>query len=358
MRAALGLAARGLGRVAPNPAVGCVLVKDGIVVGRGWTQPGGRPHAETEALAAAGAAANGAVAYVSLEPCSHTGKTPPCADALIQAGISEVICACEDPDPRVSGNGIRRLLDAGLRVRVGLLAEDAKRLNAGFFRRVTDGRPHVTLKLATTLDGRIALANGDSKWITGDAARRRGHLYRARNDAILTGIGTVNADDPELTCRLAGLEDRSPIRVVVDARGEIRPDAKLFKDADRVPVVIVCAEPAERVLQKSLAGSGAEIVTVAAGADARLDPAAVLAALGERGITRLLLETGAGLSAAFLRAGLVDELAWFRAARVIGGDGLGAVGPLDLAQLADTPAFRPESRVDLGTDVLETFLRA
>src|SRR5262249_33263856 len=206
MRAALGLAARGIGRTWPNPSVGCVLVReDGgsdCVVGRGWTQPGGRPHAETEALARAGEAARGATAYVTLEPCAHTGKTPPCADALIAAGIARAAVAVEDPDPRVSGRGLARLREAGVRVDLGVCAAEANELNAGFFLRVREGRPLVSLKLATSLDGRIATQSGESKWITGEAARRRAHLLRAQHDAIMVGTGTAKADDPELTSPL------------------------------------------------------------------------------------------------------------------------------------------------------------
>ena len=208
MRAALALARRGLGRVAPNPAVGCILVRDGIVVGRGWTQPGGRPHAETEALRRAGAAAAGAVAYVTLEPCAHHGSTPPCADALIAAGVSRVVVAIEDPDPRVAGRGLARLTAAGISVETGVCADEAGRLNAGFLKRIEHGLPLVTLKLATSLDGKIATHAGESQWITGEDARARGHLLRAQTDAIMIGSGTAQIDNPLLTCRLPGLEDR------------------------------------------------------------------------------------------------------------------------------------------------------
>jgi diaminohydroxyphosphoribosylaminopyrimidine deaminase/5-amino-6-(5-phosphoribosylamino)uracil reductase len=218
MRAALALARRGLGRVAPNPAVGCVLVKDGRVVGRGWTQAGGRPHAETEALARAGEAARGATAYVTLEPCSHHGKTPPCAESLIAAGISRSVVALEDPDPRVSGSGLTLLREAGIAVDTGLLAEAAAEVNAGYLMRTRTGRPLVTLKLATTLDGRIATRAGESRWITGPLARARAHLLRAESDAVLVGSGTAVTDNPRLDVRLPGLEGRSPLRVLLDGR--------------------------------------------------------------------------------------------------------------------------------------------
>src|SRR5579872_6272521 len=239
MRASLGLARRGLGNTWPNPAVGCVLVREGRVVGRGWTQAGGRPHAEAEALARAGRAARGATAYVTLEPCSHHGKTPPCAEALIAAGIARVVAAIEDPDPRVSGRGIARLKEAGITVETGPCADEAVELNAGFLCRVKHGRPLVTLKLATSLDGRIATASGESRWITGAAARERAHLLRATQDAVLVGTGTALADDPQLTCRLPGLEDRSPVRVVIDRNLRLPATLRLFSEARPVPTWLV-----------------------------------------------------------------------------------------------------------------------
>src|SRR5713226_5495304 len=247
MRAALALARRGLGRVWPNPAVGCVVARDGRVVGRRWTQPGGRPHAETEALARAGEAAHGATAYVSLEPCSHWGKTPPCADALIAAGLGRVVVALEDPDPRVAGGGVARLRAAGIAVEAGLGAAEAAEINAGFFQRVRLGRPLVTLKLATSLDGRIATASGESRWITGPAARERAHLLRATHDGILVGTDTVLADNPQLTCRLPGLDAHSPVRVVIDRQLRIPLDAHIFAEARQVPtwvVTLAAADPA------------------------------------------------------------------------------------------------------------------
>src|SRR5438093_45669 len=239
MLAALALARRGLGNVWPNPAVGCIIVKDGRVAGRGWTQPGGRPHAETEALARAGEAARGATAYVSLEPCSHWGRTPPCADALIAAGVRRVVVALEDPDPRVAGSGLARLRAAGIAVETGLGAAAAAEINAGFFQRVRFGRPLVTLKLASSLDGRIATASGESRWITGPPARDHAHLLRATHDAILVGTGTVLADDPQLTCRLPGLARRSPVRVVIDRHLRIPPSARLIAEARQVPTWVV-----------------------------------------------------------------------------------------------------------------------
>src|SRR5437762_37728 len=256
MGAALALARRGLGNVWPNPAVGCVIVKDGRVVGRGWTQPGGRPHAETEALARAGETARGATAYVTLEPCCHWGRTPPCADALIAAGLSRVVVALEDPDPRVAGGGLARLRAAGLAVETGLGATEASEINAGFFQRVRLGRPLVTLKLATSLDGRIATASGESRWITGPAARERAHLLRATHDAILVGTDTVLADNPQLTCRLPGLAEHSPVRVVIDRRVRIPLDAHLLAEARQIPSWVVTLAPADRARRTAPGDAG------------------------------------------------------------------------------------------------------
>ncbi|MBX6375722.1 MAG: bifunctional diaminohydroxyphosphoribosylaminopyrimidine deaminase/5-amino-6-(5-phosphoribosylamino)uracil reductase RibD, partial [Acetobacteraceae bacterium] len=240
MRAALALARRGLGNAWPNPAVGCVLVRDGRVVGRGWTQPGGRPHAETEALRRAGPeGARGATAYVTLEPCSHHGRTPPCCDALIAAGVARVVVALQDPDSRVNGRGIARLRAAGIAVETGLCEAEARAINAGFIRRIHLGLPLVTLKLATTLDGRIATATGESRWITGPEARREAHALRARHDAVLVGSGTVLADDPDLTCRLPGMAKTPVLRVVADSRLRTPPAARLVATARQVPTWIV-----------------------------------------------------------------------------------------------------------------------
>lgn len=354
MRAALALARRGLGRTWPNPAVGCVLVKDGAVLGRGWTQPGGRPHAETVALAQAGERARGATAYVTLEPCSHYGKTPPCADALIAAGVARVVAACEDPDPRVCGRGLDRLRAAGIAVESGVCGAEAWDLNLGFFTRVQDGRPLVTLKLATTLDARIATRTGQSQWITGPEARAFGHRLRAENDAIMVGIGTALADDPDLTCRLPGLEGRSPVRVVWDGGLRLPPDSRLARAARVVPVWVLCRDDADPDRERCLAGLGVEVLRV--GGDVRgVDPRAALAALGQRGLTRVLVEGGASLATSLLRERLVGRIEWFRAATIIGGDGLGAVLPLDIESLSQAARFvRVDQRV-AGDDVVESY---
>jgi diaminohydroxyphosphoribosylaminopyrimidine deaminase / 5-amino-6-(5-phosphoribosylamino)uracil reductase len=356
MRAALALARRGLGSAWPNPAVGCVLVRDGVVVGRGWTQPGGRPHGETEALARAGERAKSATAYVSLEPCCHWGKTPPCTDALIAAGVTRVVVPVEDPDPRVSGRGIARLRKAGIEVTTGLLADEASALNEGFFRRICEGRPLVTLKLASTLDGRIATQSGESRWITGETARRRAHLLRARYDAVMIGSNTAIADDPELTCRLPGLEDRSPVRVVVDGRLRVPLTARLIQDAPRRPTWFITRKHDAPERHRAFEDCGVALIAVEPVGET-VGLAAGLHELAQRGVTRVLVEGGAGLAAALLRAGLVDHVAWFRAPRVIGGDGIAAVAPFGLEHLAETPRFKRTAIEMLDEDCLETFSR-
>ncbi|MFM7304921.1 MAG: bifunctional diaminohydroxyphosphoribosylaminopyrimidine deaminase/5-amino-6-(5-phosphoribosylamino)uracil reductase RibD [Alphaproteobacteria bacterium] len=357
MRAALALARRGLGNAWPNPAVGCVLVKDGRVIGRGWTQPGGRPHAETEALRRAGEAARGATAYVTLEPCSHHGRTPPCCEALAGAGIARVVMAMRDPDPRVNGRGLAMLRGAGIVVEEGLLEAEARTLNAGFFRRIQAGMPVVTLKLASTLDGRIATATGESRWITGEAARREVHALRARHDAILVGSGTVLADDPDLTCRIPGMERVPMLRVVADARLRTPEASRLVQGAEVAPVLIITAPGHPPAAQAPFMAAGADIVTVPAHAAGGLDLPSLLRALGRRGVTRVLAEGGAGLAAALLRQGLVDRLVWFHAPAVMGGDGHPALEGLRLAALSAMPRFRRTAQRALGDDMLCEFER-
>jgi diaminohydroxyphosphoribosylaminopyrimidine deaminase / 5-amino-6-(5-phosphoribosylamino)uracil reductase len=355
MRAALALARRGLGRVWPNPAVGCVIVNEGRVVGRGWTQPGGRPHAETEALARAGAAAHGATGYVTLEPCCHRGRTPPCADALIAAGLSRVVVALEDPDPRVAGGGLARLRAAGIAVETGLGAAEGAEINAGFFQRVHLGRPLVTLKLATSLDGRIATASGESRWITGAPARERAHLLRATHDAILVGTDTVLTDDPQLTCRLPGLDAQSPVRVVIDRQLRIPLDAQVFAEARRVPSWVLTLASADQARRTALGDAGVVVIPAAPDPAGHIDLAGALDLLGERGLTRLLVEGGGRLAAALLRAGLVDRLVWLHAPLLLGGDGIPAVAELGLDALADAPGFERLTSETVGADVLTVF---
>jgi diaminohydroxyphosphoribosylaminopyrimidine deaminase / 5-amino-6-(5-phosphoribosylamino)uracil reductase len=357
MQAALGLARRGLGRVWPNPAVGCVIVREGSVVGRGWTQPGGRPHAESEALRRAGEAARGAAAYVTLEPCSHHGATPPCADALIEAGIARVFVAIEDPDPRVSGAGVERLKDAGIQVSQGLLQNEAAEVNAGFFMVQRKARPLVTWKTATTLDGRIATHTGESQWITGELARQRGHLLRATHDAISIGVGTAMADDPELTCRLPGLESASPVRIVIDGRLRMPLTGRLISTTASVPTWFITRSDAPQERRDTLLSLGVGVISVPPGEGDRPDLDAALRELGKRGITRLLVEGGSHLSAALLREDLVDRIAWFRAPIVTGGDGLPAAAAFGIDRLAEAPGFERTSVTSCGVDTLETFSR-
>jgi diaminohydroxyphosphoribosylaminopyrimidine deaminase/5-amino-6-(5-phosphoribosylamino)uracil reductase len=354
MHHALALAARGLGRTAPNPSVGCVIVSAaGHVVGRGWTQAGGRPHAETEALAQAGDAARGATAYVTLEPCAHQGDTPPCAGALAAAGVARVVAAMEDPDPRVKGQGFAMLREAGIELQTGVLDKQATALNAGFFLRVREGRPLVTLKIAQSLDGRTATVSGESQWITGDAARSYGHLLRAQNDAILIGVETARADDPELTCRLPGLEDRSPLRVVLDTRLRLGEWSKLAQGAGDIPTVVFTTGDGGGALE----ACGVEVVKVARDARGRPDIAAVLADLGARGITRLLVEGGATVHASFLDRGLADRLELFTAPSVLGSAGHGSIAALAALTLGEVPRFERISLRKLGADLLESFVR-
>jgi diaminohydroxyphosphoribosylaminopyrimidine deaminase/5-amino-6-(5-phosphoribosylamino)uracil reductase len=354
MLAALALARRGLGNTWPNPAVGCVIVRDGRVVGRGWTQPGGRPHAETEALRRAGEAARGATAYVTLEPCSHFGRTPPCCNALVAAGVARVVVAMRDPDPRVDGRGFAMLRAAGIVVEEGLLEAEAQASNAGFTRRIRQGLPLVTLKLATTLDGKIATATGESRWITGPAARREAHAMRARHDAILVGSGTVLADDPDLTCRLPGAAPTRSLRVVADARLRAPPSARIFTTARDHPTVLVTVPGHPPQALAPYQADGAEVVTVARG-EGGLCLRALLAALAQRGVTRVLAEGGAGIAAALLREGLVGRLAWFHAPSVMGGDGMPAAYPLPVEVLAAMPRFRRVAARPLGDDWLTEF---
>jgi diaminohydroxyphosphoribosylaminopyrimidine deaminase/5-amino-6-(5-phosphoribosylamino)uracil reductase len=359
MQLALALGRRGLGVSAPNPAVGAVIVKDDVIVGRGWTQPGGRPHAEVEALRRAGEAARGATLYVTLEPCSHVGKkTPPCVNAVVAAGIARVVSAIEDPTPEVAGQGHARLRAAGISVDVGLCAAEAAYHHAGHFRRVRDKRPHVILKLATSSDGKIAAAGGAPVAITGEAARARVHLLRAQCNAILVGIGTVLADDPLLTCRLPGMETRSPLRVVLDHALRIPHESRLVQSARETPLWVMASDFAEAsaAMKPSAAGVQVVPVPVAAGAPG-LDLAAVLRALSERGVTRLMVEGGARVAASFIAAALVDEAWLLRGPDPIGEDGVPALGTLPLAAITESQQFRIRASETLDQDTLAIYER-
>jgi diaminohydroxyphosphoribosylaminopyrimidine deaminase/5-amino-6-(5-phosphoribosylamino)uracil reductase len=359
MQLALTLGRRGLGRSWPNPAVGAVIVKDGVIVGRGWTQASGRPHAETEAIARAGADAQGATLYVTLEPCSHFGRTPPCADAIVAAGITRVVSAIEDPNPEVAGQGHARLRAAGIAVDIGLGATEAARDHAGHLRRFRDKRPHVVLKLAVSSDDKIAGAGRKPVAISGEAAKARVHLLRAQCDAVLVGIGTVHADDPLLTCRLPGMEADSPVRVVLDRSLRISGTSRLVRSARETPVWVMTSTVAEAPAAAKLGAAGTQVIRVPTiPATARLDLAAVLNVLAERGITRLLVEGGARVASSFVAAGLVDELWLLRGRDEIGTDGLAALDGLSLSALTGSPSLKQRASETLQEDILTIYERA
>ena len=352
MRHALRLAERAQGSTAPNPAVGCVIVREGRVVGRGWTQPGGRPHAETVALAQAGSAARGATAYVTLEPCAHLGQTPPCAHALVDAQSARVVAAMIDPDPRVAGSGFAYLEQHGIAVRRGVLESDAQALNAGFVKRVTVSRPIVALKIAQTLDGRVADPNGNSRWITSAEARRHGHLLRTQFDAIMVGLGTVLADDPLLTCRLPGLEKRSPMRVILDSRLQLPRDSQVVATAREYPVMVFTLD---QTGGDDLAAKGVTIERIRQVENGLPAISTVLEALARRGITRLLVEGGPRLIASIVKSGLADLLHLYRAPIFLGAAGMPAIGPAWQSDLVSAPRLRLLETTHLGPDLLETF---
>jgi diaminohydroxyphosphoribosylaminopyrimidine deaminase/5-amino-6-(5-phosphoribosylamino)uracil reductase len=358
MQLALTLGRRGQGRTWPNPAVGAVVVKDGVIVGRGWTQPGGRPHAEPEALARAGDAARGATLYVTLEPCSHVGKSPPCADAIIAAGIARVVSAIEDPNPEVAGQGHARLRAAGIVVDIGLGALEAARDHAGHFRRIRDKRPHVILKLAVSSDDKIGASGRKPVAISGEAARARVHLLRAQCDAVLVGIGTVRADDPLLTCRLPGMEARSPVRVVLDRSLRIPGASRLVHSARETPLWVMTSSLSEAPAAMKLGAAGAQVIRVATTATLPgLDLMAVLHALAEKGITRLLVEGGARVASSFIAAGLVDEVWLLRGPDAIGAEGVAALEALPLSAITQSPAFRVRASENLQNDTLTIYER-
>lgn len=360
MNLALSLARRGLGNVWPNPAVGCVLVREDLnnqIVGRGWTQVGGRPHGETEAIKRAKGLAKGSIAYITLEPCNHKGKTPPCSEALIKAGIKRCVIATKDPDPRVCGSGIERLRKSGIEIETGICEEEARHLNAGFFMRIQKGRPLFTLKTATTLDGCIATARGHSKWITGVTARSFAHGLRADHDAIMIGINTAIADRPSLTCRLPGLESQSPVRIVADTSLRLPIDSPIIKTALDIPTWIITASGVNNNRCAELKSLGVTIIKIGISKDGRLDLNELANELGKRGLTRVLIESGGELAAAFANLDLIDQLAWFRSAKLIGGDGLSAFGAFGINDITNAPSFLRDSITSAGEDVLEVYRR-
>jgi diaminohydroxyphosphoribosylaminopyrimidine deaminase/5-amino-6-(5-phosphoribosylamino)uracil reductase len=356
MELALQLGRRGLGRAWPNPAVGALIVKDGVIVGRGWTQPGGRPHAEIEALRRAGDAARGATLYVTLEPCAHHGKSPPCADAVVAAGMTRVVSALEDPNVKVAGQGHERLRRAGIAVEVGLGADQARRDHAGHIRRMRDGRPHVVLKLAVSADGKAAAAGRRPVAITGEEVRARVHLLRAQCDAVMIGIGTALADDPLLTCRLPGMESKSPIRIVLDSALRLPATSRLAQTAQDVPVWVIGGSSAPGAAEGALRAAGVEVLRAPA-SDGRPDISAVLALLAARGITRLMVEGGPTLAAALVAADLVDQAVLFRSTRTVGPAGVDALEGLPLAALTQSRRLRRVATDAVGADTRDIFER-
>ncbi len=354
MKSALALARQGLGRTWPNPSVGCVIVKDGHVVGRGRTSDGGRPHAEVNALQMAGVKAEGTCVYVTLEPCAHQGQTGPCAKALIDAGVAKVVIATEDTDERVAGKGIEMLRAAGIEVVVGILGDKAKTLNKGFFLRHSEKRPLISLKTATTLDAKIATRTGQSKWITGNLARKRGHLLRVQHDAIAVGVNTIFEDNPNLTSRLEGIS-KPMVRIVFDTNLRLKGSEAIFDDVADHPVWIVTSVKATSDKAKALVNAGADILTVAKNASGYVDLARAMNAICDRGITRLLIEGGAGLVTSFMREGFYDTLYWFKAGSVIGADGLSAMQSLGIKNIDEKISLTHLEQITLGDDVLDIF---
>jgi diaminohydroxyphosphoribosylaminopyrimidine deaminase/5-amino-6-(5-phosphoribosylamino)uracil reductase len=360
MAAALRLGRRNLGRTYPNPAVGALIVRmdDGgpVIVGRGWTAEGGRPHAETEALAQAGTAARGATAYVTLEPCAHEGRTPPCANALVAAGVARVVTPIEDPDPRVSGRGHSILEGAGIRVTKAVLADDAARAHAGHVSRITKGRPYVALKLAVSADGMIGRRAGERMIITGRPAFEIVQAMRAESDAVMIGIGTVLVDDPRLTIRLPGLAGRSPVRIVLDAAARLPLASHLVASAREVPLVLMVAPSAPEANKAALRDAGVRIVEVAEGAGG-IDLAKAFAALATEGFTRVLVEGGAEVASSLVSGDFLDEIVIFRAPVVVGFDGVRALGGYALSAIERSPRYRPIEAAIVGEDQMRRYVR-
>ncbi|MEM7439745.1 MAG: bifunctional diaminohydroxyphosphoribosylaminopyrimidine deaminase/5-amino-6-(5-phosphoribosylamino)uracil reductase RibD [Pseudomonadota bacterium] len=354
MKAAFALGARGLGTVWPNPAVGCILVKDGRVIGRGWTQPGGRPHAEVMALRQAGTAARDATAYVTLEPCSHHGKTGPCAEALLTAGIARLVGATQDPDPRVAGRGYAMLEEAGVDVTRSCLPEQAEEAHGGFFARVRTRRPLVTLKLASSIDGRIATGSGDSRWITGSDARRQVHMLRSNHDAVLVGTGTMLADDPDLGVRgLGPLSD--PVRIVADRRLRMPANGRLASLAATHAVWALHGPEADPARAETLRALGVKTVEIPT-ADGSLELNSLLSILADEGLTRVFCEGGGTVAASLLASGLIDRLVTFGAGVVIGAEGQPNFGGLGLETLSEAPRFTLQSVTQIGGDIRADWL--
>jgi diaminohydroxyphosphoribosylaminopyrimidine deaminase/5-amino-6-(5-phosphoribosylamino)uracil reductase len=362
MAAALSIGRRNLGHTFPNPSVGALIVRfeDGqpVMVARGFTAVGGRPHAETEALRIAGEAARGATTYVTLEPCAHHGRTPPCADAIVNAGVVRAVVAAEDPNPEVKGHGLEFLRAAGVEVTLGVGAEEARIAHAGHFRRMADGRPHIILKIAVSSDGKTGLAGRRPAAISCPASRAEAHMLRAISDAVLVGIGTVFADDPLLNCRLPGMVGRSPIRVVLDARLRMPIGSNLVRTAREIPVWVIATEAASVDAEKSLEAAGIEVMRVPAGPEGRVQLSGAMLALGSRGITRVLVEGGPILSSALVQSNLVDEAVVVRSMNPLGADAVDALEGLPLTALTESPRLKVIERRMAGTDTLTRYFRS
>lgn len=357
MQLALTLGRRGLGRTWPNPAVGAVVVKDGVILGRAWTQDGGRPHAEPIALERAGDAARGATLYVTLEPCSHHGQTPPCADAILHAGITRVVSAIEDPNPQIAGRGHARLRAAGVQVDIGIGAEEAAHDHAGHILRITSGRPHVTLKLALSSDGKIGGAGRTPIAITGEEVRTRVHMFRAQSDAILIGVGTAQADNPQLNSRLPGMDARSPVRVILDRNLRLSPAGYLAKSARNIPLWVFAGASVEPSSATLLEAEGVKIIHTHC-PDNRIDLDGVLHELALRGISRLMVEGGSRVAASFVEANLADEIWLYRSEVVVGKDGIDPLDNLPLTAITQSPRYGVRATEQLGADTLTIYERA
>lgn len=352
------LAERALGQTWPNPAVGCVIVnpKDNLIVGRGWTQKTGRPHAETQALDMAGAQAKDSWVFVSLEPCCHHGKTPPCTDALIKAGVKRVYVATLDPDPRVAGQGILALKNAGIEVEIGLQHDWAQAINQGFFLKILENRPLVSLKVATSMDGRIALENGQSQWLTGPQTRDHVHRQRHQYDAIMVGMGTVLADDPQLTCRLPGV-DHQPVRIVVSHKNKLPLTSRLVDTIQTAPLWWLCPDDLSQEDLQFYHQAGVKIFTLPVTESGLFDLKLVLKILAQQGLTRLMVEGGQRLLTSFMQQDLVDQLIWYRSPHLIGGDGLAAFDALGYTSLEQALNFTRTDSYSIGPDQVDFYQR-
>ncbi|WP_108883361.1 bifunctional diaminohydroxyphosphoribosylaminopyrimidine deaminase/5-amino-6-(5-phosphoribosylamino)uracil reductase RibD [Anderseniella sp. Alg231-50] len=358
MRQAVAAGRRQRGSTGENPSVGCVIVSDGATVAVASTAPGGRPHAETQALAMAGEAARGATAFVTLEPCCHHGRTPPCVDALIEAGIARVVTALDDPDPRVSGGGHNALLDAGIDVTQGVLADQVNWELRAFLKRHIEKRAYVTLKLAVSADGKIAAKPGEPTAITGEAARDRVHLLRAEVDAILVGVSTVLADDPDLTCRLPGMADRSPVRIVSDSKLSIPLTSRLVGSANDVPLWIMTTSACAPDTRSALEARGVQVIECGATVDGKVDLDDMLVKLADRGVSHVLAEGGAHMARALVEADLVDEAVLLQAPKKVGPQGLAAMAGLPLDTIRASAGFRQRGESEsLGADWLAKYVR-